>query len=88
VLLGAGALWWWRNDAVQQYVLVAAGLVLVVGAWRHILSVMRHGSRSDDPAVLARLTHLPRGLWNLTFLAAAGTSSWLVVDQLLAATTR
>ena len=37
VALGAtGALWWWRDDAVQAQVLVATGIVLLVGAWRHL----------------------------------------------------
>jgi len=82
---GAGGLWWYRDDALQLQVVVAVGLVLVLGAWRHVLAVTSAGSRSDDPAVLAQLTRLPRALWNLTFLAVVAASSWVVVGQLLAA---
>lgn len=84
--LGAiGALWWWRDDVLQQQVLVAAGLVLVIGAWRHIGSVMQFGGGDDDPAVLARLTHVPRLVWNLSFVAVAVASTWLVVGQVTVA---
>lgn len=84
-LAGLGALWWWRADQVQQQVLIGAGLVLIVGAWRHVLAVMRTGSRGDDPAVLAQLTAVPRLVWNLSFLTVAAGSTWLVVRQLVAA---
>jgi len=83
VLLATAALWWWRDDAIQLQVLAAAGLVLLVGAWRHVFSVIRIGSRGDDPAVLAQLTAVPRMLWNLSFVAVAAASSWLVVIQLM-----
>jgi hypothetical protein len=82
-LAGLGAVWWWRRDDVQQQVLIAAGLVLAVGAWRHVLAVVGRGSRTDDPAVLAQLTHLPRLVWNASFLAVAAGASWVVVEQLL-----
>lgn len=80
---GLGALWWWRVDAVQQQVLVAVGLVLIAGAWRHVLAVMARGSAGDDPAVLARLTHVPRLLWHGSFLVVAAGSSWLAVREIL-----
>ncbi|MBL8930651.1 MAG: M50 family metallopeptidase [Kineosporiaceae bacterium] len=79
---GLGALWWWRADGVQQQVLIAAGLLLIVGAWRHVLAVMSAGSGGDDPAVLARLTGVPRLVWSLSYLAVAAGSAWLVVGQL------
>lgn len=82
---GLASLWWWRTDQVQQQVLIGAGLVLIVGAWRHVLAVMRTGSRGDDPAVLAQLTAVPRVIWNLSFLVVAAGSSWLVVRQVVAA---
>lgn len=81
-LLSFGALWWWRDEVVQQLVLVTTGLVLIVGAWRHIGAVIRHGGGSDDPAVLARLTRVPRVVWNLSFVGVAAASTWLVADQL------
>jgi len=55
----------------------------VVGAWRHLLAVVGRGSRADDPAVLAQLTHLPVLVWNASFLAVAAGASWVVVEQLL-----
>jgi hypothetical protein len=82
---GAGGLWWYRDDELQLQVVVAVGLVLVLGAWRHVLAVTSRGSRGDDPAVLAQLTRLPRVVWNLTFLGVITASSWVVVDQLLTA---
>ena len=55
VALGAtGALWWWRDDALQAQVLVGIGIVLLVGAWRHLGAVLRSRDRGSDPAVLAR----------------------------------
>lgn len=76
VALGAtGALWWWRDDSVQAQVLVGTGIVLVVGAWRHLGAVARSTDRSSDPAVLAALTHVPRVVWNASFaLACAGAT--------------
>ena len=69
VALGAtGALWWWRDDNVQAQVLVGAGIVLLVGAWRHLGAVLRTRDRASDPGVLATLTHLPRVLWNASFV--------------------
>lgn len=70
VAMGAAAvLWWWRDDAVQTHVLVGAGIVLIVGAWRHLATVAVAGpaDRGSDPAVLAQLTWLPRIVWVLTF---------------------
>ncbi len=78
---GIGALWWWRDDGLQQQVLVALGLVLVVGAWRHIASVARYGSSGDDPAALAQLTGVPRLVWNGSFVLVAAVSTWLVIGQ-------
>jgi hypothetical protein len=37
-IAGSAALWWWRDDALQTQVLVGLGVVLVVGAWRHLLA--------------------------------------------------
>ena len=82
---GGTALWWWRNDVVQEQVLLALGLVLVAGGWRHLVTVMRYGSASDDPGVLARLTHVPRLLWTLSFAVVSAAATWLVLLQLLAA---
>jgi hypothetical protein len=84
-LASTAALWWWRDDALQEQVVVGVGLVLLVGGWRHLSAVLRDRSRGSDPAVLASLTHLPRGLWNLSFVVVSAASSWLVAMQVLAA---
>jgi hypothetical protein len=85
VLVTTAALWWWRDDAVQLQAVVATGLVLLIGAWRHVFAVMRTRRGVDDPSVLARLTGVPKWLWSLSFLVVAAACSWLVVLQLLIA---
>ncbi|TDE98990.1 M50 family peptidase [Occultella glacieicola] len=84
VIAGTGALWWWRTDALQQQVLIGAGLVLVVGAWRHVGAVLRDRGGSSDPAVLASLTRVPKALWNLTFLLVCAAASWVCAVEVLA----
>lgn len=83
-------LWWWRDDAVQTHVLVGAGIVLIVGAWRHLAAVASggRGDRSSDPAVLAQLTWLPRPVWVLSFVLAlavatyvAGATLWVGLNR-------
>lgn len=85
VVLAAGAaLWWWRDDALQAQVLVGLGLVLLVGAWRHLGAVARAGDRSSDPGVLAQLTHVPRVLWTASFALVCAAATWLVATQVVA----
>ncbi len=83
-LVGLGALWWWRTDAVQAQVLLGLGVVLVVGAWRHLAAVLPDRSRGSDPGVLAALTRVPRVVWNATFVAACALSTWVVATELVA----
>jgi hypothetical protein len=81
VALGAtGALWWWRDDAVQAQVLVGAGIVLLVGAWRHLAAVLRTRDRSSDPGVLASLTHVPRLVWNASFVLVCAAATVLAAS--------
>ncbi|GAA6525917.1 M50 family metallopeptidase [Intrasporangium sp. DVR] len=84
-LATTGALWWWRDDVLQAQLLVGAGIVLVIGAWRHLAAVAGTGNRSSDPGVLAALTHVPRVVWNVTFAVVCAASSWLVVTEVLGA---
>jgi hypothetical protein len=75
VALGAvGSLWWWRDDSIQTHVLVATGIVLIVGAWRHLAALAGPGrrDRTSDPAVLAQLTLVPRTLWVVSFALVMG----------------
>lgn len=88
VMLGAlsatAYLWWVRDDTLQTHVLVGVGIVLIVGAWRHLAAVLTRGpgDRGSDPAVLAQLTWLPRSAWVLTFaiaIALATTAAGLTI---------
>ncbi|MGN6754365.1 MAG: M50 family metallopeptidase [Intrasporangium sp.] len=82
-LAGTAALWWWRDDGLQARVLVGAGIVLVIGAWRHLAAVWGSADRSSDPRVLASLTRLPTVVWNLTFAAVCAGASWVVAVEIL-----
>ncbi len=86
VAIGATtALWWWRDDAVQSQVLVGLGIVLVVGAWRHLASVTGSRDRASDPGVLASLTHVPRVVWVGSFVVVCAAASVLTVVEVAAA---
>ncbi len=86
VLLGAGALWWAADGELQAQVVVAAGLVLLVGAWRHLGAVLAAPRRgTSDPEVLARLTRVPTVLWNGTFVLVCLFASWVVGRTVLEA---
>lgn len=84
-LIATGALWWWRIDELQEIVLVSIGLVLLVGAWRHLGALLPRPGRGSDAGMLARLTHLPGLFWVATFAAACASATWLVIVQLGAA---
>jgi len=84
VIAGSAALWWWRDDALQAQVLVGFGVVLLVGAWRHLNAVLRDRSRGSDPGVLASLTPVPRVLWNLSFVVVCALATWVVAAEVVA----
>jgi len=83
VLAANAALWWWRDDRLQATVLVAVGVVLVVGAWRHLAAVAGSRGRSSDPAVLATLTRVPRALWTASFALVCAVATVLTARVLL-----
>ena len=83
-IVGSAALWWWRDDALQTQVLVGLGVVLVVGAWRHLVAVLQDRSTGSDPGVLASLTHVPRVVWNLTFVVVCALATWVVAAEVVA----
>ena len=64
--------------------LLGLGVVLVVGAWRHLAAVLSDRSRGSDPGVLTALTRVPRVVWNATFVAACALSTWVVATELVA----
>ncbi|HEX5969030.1 MAG TPA: M50 family metallopeptidase [Intrasporangium sp.] len=84
-IAATGALWWWRDDLLQAQVLVGSGIVLVIGAWRHLAAVAGTSNRSSDPGVLASLTYVPRVVWNLSFAIVCVAATWLVGTQVLSA---
>ncbi|MGG5260133.1 M50 family metallopeptidase [Phycicoccus avicenniae] len=81
-----GWLWWAGAQRVQAQVLVGVGIVLVVGAWRHLGAVAGSGDRSaSDAAVLAQLTRVPRVLWLATFALVCAAATWVVATTVLPA---
>lgn len=82
--VGLGALWWWGDDAVQHHIVAALGFFLVVGAWRHLGIVIARPDPSSDPAVLARATPVPMGVWQASFVLVCALCSWVLLAEVLA----
>ncbi|WP_324649267.1 M50 family metallopeptidase [Georgenia sp. H159] len=80
---GAGWLWWAGAARVQGLVLLAVGLVLLLGAWRHLGAALRSRDPGSDPAVLARITRVPRVVWVATFVLVLAGASGLAVERIL-----
>lgn len=83
---GIGALWWWRNDEVQTLAVVATGLVLLMGAWRHLGALTSSRGRRDpgsDANVLRQLTGIPAFVWLMTFAATLAAATWAAARLLL-----
>lgn len=81
VSAGTAALWWAGDDDLQAQVLLAVGLVLLIGGWRHLGAVWRGRDPGSDPAVLARLTPVPRLLWLLSFAVVLAAATALVLSE-------
>jgi len=84
-LAATGALWWWRDDGLQPQVLVATGIVLLVGGWRHLGAVMASRTAGSDPGVLASLTHVPPVVWNASFVLVCAAATVRAALQLAVA---
>ena len=83
--VGLGSLWWWGDDRLQHHVLVALGVFLLVGAWRHLASVIARPDPQSDPSALARVTPLPVLVWQGTFVLVCALSTSVVLAELFAA---
>ena len=81
---GIGALWWWGSPALTALLTLAAGVFLLLGAWRHLGAVARRGGRQDDPGQLAQLTPLPAALWTVSFALVIGLATWWAGTTLVA----
>lgn len=69
--------WWWAPAELQQGLVLGLGLVLLIGAWRHLGAVIRGGGRGDDPGALATATRVPAGLWIASFVLVLGAcTAW------------
>ena len=59
------------------------GVLLLVGAWRHVGAVLGSRDPRSDAWALARLTGVPPVLWLGSFVLALGLASWLAAAELL-----
>ena len=80
-----GALWWWGPPALAGLLTLAAGVVLLLGAWRHLGAVARGGTAQDDPGQLARHTPLPAVVWTGLFGLVLLLCTWWAGSVLVAA---
>lgn len=87
-LAAAGWAWWAAPDQIQGLVLVALGVVLVLGAWRHLGAVLGRRDRGSDLAVLARLTRIPSAVWALSFVVVLAGASVVAGERLWGIVTR
>lgn len=72
-----GGVFWLGSASVCAALTLGAGVFLLLGAWRHLGTVMRSGRRQDDPQQLAQLTGVPAALWNLSYvIVLAGCTYW------------
>ncbi|MFT4299097.1 MAG: M50 family metallopeptidase [Aeromicrobium sp.] len=78
---GADALWQARLVETAAWFWLLASPRTVVELWLHR---HRHRSGTTDADILAHLTHLPAGVWNLLLLAITAAALWPAVDLLLA----
>lgn len=83
VLAGGGWLWWSENITVSTLVVLAVGMLLLIGGWRQFVAVALRGGRRDDPAALAALTAIPAAIWNLAILLLIGLPTWWAAQAVI-----
>jgi hypothetical protein len=74
-----GICWW---NGVSWSLALAAGVFLLLGAWRHLGALITGGRAQDDPQQLARLTRVPAGLWTFTYVIVSGActyGAWVLI---------
>lgn len=77
-----GWLWWRGAEPVQALALLAVGVLLLLGAWRHLGATVGRSGSDSDAAVLGRLTPLPAPLWTGSFVLVLAAASWLAIRVL------
>jgi len=84
ILIGAGSAlaWYFAPAAWQVFALSTVGTMLLVGAWRHALTVALRPSPGSDPRQLARLTGVPSLAWSVSFLVVLGLVTWWAMTPL------
>lgn len=81
-----GALWWWGSPDRQAQVVTVAGVLLIIGAWRHLAAVaVGRREPGSDPAVLSRLTGVPIVVWLTTHVLVLAAASWWAVRCVVSA---
>lgn len=74
-ILAVGSLWWWHPQPWVEAAVLLLGVVLLGGAWRSLIAVMR-ARGEQDPDTLAKITWFPRTFWILTFVIAIGAATY------------
>lgn len=74
--LVVAVVWWWGGTSGTAGLCLGAGVLLLLGAWRHLGAVAVGGRRRDDPQQLAELTGVPAWVWVLSQLLVIAACSW------------
>ena len=61
---------------IAVFATLLALLVVLLGAWRHLVAVAGSRAPRQDPGALARLTGIPAAIWTLLFALILGACSW------------
>ena len=86
ILVGAIAALWWTGAAEPgAAVVTSVGVLLMVGGWRQLVNVARHGDRAQDPGMLTVMTRVPAPVWVLVFTAVGAAATWWAVPTLVEA---